>query len=78
MGPGDTDPGHGETRVQRQGLVEQLQRAVQILAAMALPAPDGGQVELVGLGTESDRSLELERIAPRMEGGLFLVPKVIE
>ena len=28
--------------------------------------------------TEADRSGALERIAPEMESGLFLVPKVIE
>ena len=60
------------------GLVAQLQDApVAALAAMAHPHDLAASLRADRVD-EIDRSAELERIAPRMQGGLFLVPKVIE
>ena len=60
------------------GLIAQLQDApVAGLAPMAHPL-DVAAALRPDMVTEADRSGALERIAPEMESGLFLVPKVIE
>jgi len=60
------------------GLVAQLQDApVVALAPMAHPHDLAASLRADRVD-EIDRSAELERIAPMMQGGLFLVPKVIE
>ena len=60
------------------GLVAQLQdAAVDALTPMAHPHDVAASLRPDRVD-ESDRSSELERIAPLMQGGLFLVPKVIE
>ena len=60
------------------GLVAQLQNApVDGVLPMAHPHEVAATLRPDRV-TESDRSAALERIAPEMESGLFLVPKVIE
>ena len=60
------------------GLVAQLQNApVDGVAPMAHPHDVAATLRPDDV-TESDRSAALERIAPEMASGLFLVPKVIE
>ena len=59
-------------------LVEQLQSAdVAGVRPMAHPHEVAATLREDRV-TETDRSDALERIAPQMEGGLYLVPKVIE
>ncbi|MBK6726254.1 MAG: Asp-tRNA(Asn)/Glu-tRNA(Gln) amidotransferase subunit GatC [Xanthomonadales bacterium] len=60
------------------GLVAQLQdAAVDTLAPMAHPHDLAASLRPDRVD-ETDCSAELERIAPLMQSGLFLVPKVIE
>ena len=60
------------------GLVAQLRNAkVEGIAPMAHPH-DVAATLRVDRVTEADRLASLENIAPEMESGLFLVPKVIE
>lgn len=60
------------------GLIEQLQAAdTQGIAPMA-HALDGSQRLREDVVSESDRRAVYQAIAPEVEAGLYLVPKVIE
>ena len=60
------------------GMVSML-RAVDVNGIAPMAHPHDATLRLrADEVTDSDRQLALERIAPQMQGGLYLVPKVIE
>ena len=60
------------------GLIEQLQ-AVDTRDIEPMSHPGDGALRLrEDAVTETDRRAQYQAVAPRVEGGLYLVPKVIE
>ena len=54
-------------------------REVDVNGVVAMAHPHDARLRLrEDVADEPDRQAALERIAPEMQGGLYLVPKVIE